>query len=350
MPLRPANPQHDADFTHGTEAGWEHRCRCASCTRAKATADNARATRRVLLDGDPGNEPLALVLVEPQLAALRAAVPDLTDADVALAVGVADRRAIRDALNGVPGHGAVLRRLARVAPADVYAATRTVPEAEVSFVVGQLAALGYPVEWQESRVGRPLAPFVRRPTTMGRAPVAALDAARLLLSATRERVATPAHGVTAEESAKASAVARAAGFHTPATYDDDGTLILNAIPGAGWERADQRAAVRLRIAATLMDADEIPTSASALALLATRTGATPFVLDKTIPVVASLLGPDGDPERLRATVAAWQTGELAPLLAALRLGLYLLTDKGLPRDHPDYLAYRDERTRERVAA
>jgi len=344
MPLRFANPLHATGFAHGTEAGYEHRCRCEPCTRAKASADNARAVRRALLDAPSRLDVLPLVLAPENLAALRAAVPDVTDAEVALALRTRPE-VIRRALNGEPGHDRALYGLATLTPADVYAATDTAPSAELTLAVGQLAALGYPVEWQETHGRVSLAAAVSAPAVMGRTSRAALRAVARLRARTGERVASERHGIAPADSAQAAAAARAAGYYPPATYDDDGRLILNAVPDSPHDRADQRAAVRLRVAAALLDAEDLPASE-----LATVTGATAFVLEKVIPVVTDLLGPYGDPDRLRETVAAWQAGALAPLLAALRLGLYTLRDKGLPRDHPDYIAYRDERAPHRLAA
>lgn len=345
MPMRFANPQHDADFTHSTEAGYEHRCRCAPCVRAKATAENARAARRALLDAPSRLDVLALVLAPENLTALRGAIPDLTDAELALTVR-SHPETIRRALNGEPGHETLLHSLATVGPDEVYTATDTCPEAEVALAVGQLAALGYPLEWQEAQTRMRLAASVRTPTTMGRARRAALRAVARLRTTTRERVADDRHGIAAHDSAQAAAAARAAGYYPPASYDDDGRLILNAIPDSPHDRADQRAAVRLRVAAIL--ADHPPLAGEKPADVERRIGASSFVLEKVAPVVASHLA-SGEPI-LRDTVAAWQAGEIAPLLAALRLGLYQLTDKGLPRDHPDYVAFRDEPVPARVAA
>jgi len=345
MPLRFANPLHDSNFTHCTEAGYEHRCRCEPCTRAKASAEKARAVRRALLGAPSWLDVLPLVLAPENLAALRAAVPDLTDAELALTVA-SSPEVIRRALNGEPGHERVLYALATVSPADVYSATDTVPEAEVALAVGQLAALGYPVAWQEARTRVHLAASVRTPTVMGRTRRASLRALARLREQTRERVASERHGISASDSAQAAAAARAAGYYPPASYDDDGRLILNAVPDSPHDRADQRAAVRLRVAAAL--ADNPPRDDEKSADVERRTGATPFVLEKVAPVVARLLA-SSDPA-LREIVAAWQAGELAPLLAALRLGLYRITDKGLPRDHPDYVAFRDEQAPHHLAA
>ncbi len=109
---------------------------------------------------------------------------------------------------------------------------------DVVVTVMRLQAQGYPIDWQEERVGWPLADLIDgAPTLLVEGVI--LDRLAHLVRCVGETMARPSHGgLTQSRIDEARADAAAAGYYPPAAYDDDGRLVPGAVEGHPWARAD----------------------------------------------------------------------------------------------------------------
>lgn len=199
--------------------------------------------------------------------------------------------------------------------------------------IGQLLALGYPLDWQAAALNVPpdvLRHALDHPTTHLE------PALRSLAALLGDRVAdTYTTGLNADRIAAAQAEATSRGYAPPAAYEEDGSLADPDYPAA-WCELEDRATRRLRLAYYMAQG-----IAGEEAVAHAR--ATTYDL-KTIRHGLVWL-PNGDGldleacwPRVRAIRAAmWdvEVGVLGPVAAAVELDLGLSRITKAQRLHPD---------------
>lgn len=200
-------------------------------------------------------------------------------------------------------------------------------------IVRTLQAQGFPIPWQERRVGADLAHLTIFPDD-DLIDADTLTRLRRLAARCGERMAVPDHMLTTAQITAARAEARRDGWYPSCAYDEDGNLDPRALPEHPWAVIDEVCARRLRVAAAIVAhpharggriADDVGVSRRSVA----RSRARANRLTAQDP---------GWVRKATDLVGAWERCDTPATLAALRLGL--IDAETVPPDHPDLAAFR----------
>ncbi|MEQ7008412.1 hypothetical protein ABN028_19760 [Actinopolymorpha sp. B17G11] len=344
MPRAQKDPSHP-DFPHGTDRGYWRGCKAGSPCPTTPTCANAhaRAVKKAKWRAAGILPPSAASRVDAQSArdhiARLLTYKGASEEAIARAAGLPSVT-----LNQIRNRGAkkLWRRTSEailaVTPAAVAAEVRLTPSAPYATKLRALGVLGYSVRWcsQRSGVNASEVALGRRPTITPRVRQA-LDA---LFDEISDRPATPADGIPQPIIDRTIREARAAGYHPPACYDDDGELILRAIPGHPWSLFDEQAARKLETLRSYL------TGFRTIAQAAEDAGVTEKEVQR-VAKAAGIAGLEGKPRRA-ATAAVLDVihdaddGHLDIVHAALKLGLLSPHATTAPKDHPGIEAYYAE--------
>lgn len=232
------------NLNHGTISAYTSgRCRCLPC------ADAASRSRRRHAAGvkDPEQE---IITINDGFAAHVNSLLEAAGSVYALSnlTGLAAHR-LRDMNKpGVTVRATTVKTLAAFTPHAVTTAVEEVngkarvPAARSQWLSGTLAALGYPVGWQNTQAGFKRLRTYSTSSHVLRSTERALEALHARL---RDRPATPADGLDPAQISRAKGYAARHGYFTPDCYDDDGTLNTRAIPGHAHEELDALSEHRL---------------------------------------------------------------------------------------------------------
>lgn len=225
------------DVKHGTASGYfVSHCRCTVC------GDYAARHRRRFDAGikDPAQE---IVTIEAGFAAHVRSLIAAAGSVHALSrvTGLAAHRLTNMGAPGTTVRAATVQILASHTPATVATAVEAfngkvrVDATRTHWLMGTLAALGYPKQWQKAAAGIPHARTETNATHVLRSTERAMEALHERL---RETPATEADGITRGSISRAKNFAASQGYYPPCSYDDDGTLNVRAIPGHAFGELD----------------------------------------------------------------------------------------------------------------
>ncbi len=350
------DPTHP-DFPHGEERGYRLGCRSVECGCAPASWRAGKIRRyRFETEGPIRTaSPDLCQRAADHIDSVVAATPGLTIGAALKAAG-AHRGGYRRAREGRISKATAEKMLALPigqAPAAF------VPREKVSLVIRQLQALGYPINWQEARVGRQIRHIAhgKRPGGGMYEKVDATIANKVYELARQigDREASAEDGLTQRQVTQAKTIARRAGFYPPICYDEDGTLDLRAIPGHPWHAADRVAEAHIDICRALVTRDEYgeyPTKKG----IGRKLGVDPRQVERAAERIGLWMrDPAREQEwaraRTRGLLREYDDGILDPVHFCLLTGYFVGKGGAFHKDHPGVIEYlAGQRSGDRRAA
>lgn len=337
------DPNHP-DFPHGTIVGGRRKCPCSPCRVAKNREDKRLAVLRERRGTSSRCAPAEVA--ERVVAHIKhlAEMPGFGYAAISESVGLSHSTA-----GAVVASGRVSPRAARAllsaTPAGVAKHSPWVPHSEVMFLLRTMQALGYPVAWQERKIGHVglLRLIVDREGKQERVDAKVGQKLRDLAREVGDRRATPGPDLPASSIAYALSMAKRHGYYPPAFYDEDGTLNWRSIPDHPWSVADEKAHRRIDLLRYVVRRDGFDMNNAEIAL---ATGETKREVERVVAQFKL-----GHTERRRPKRIAWLKAQLDafdgdadydPITFTLDVGLYTPDAPLIPTDHPGFLSWREE--------
>ena len=331
------DPKHP-DFPHGTALGRRRHCDCTPCRDAKYREDKRLHLQRLTTGSNRYASPEVTARVVAHLNHLNS-IPGVSLTMIGKWAGTSHSSAVRVMATGTVGPK-LAKQFLSITPAFAAAHARAVPRDEVVLKVHQMQALGYPIAWQQTQIGRPrcLYTLVNRTSETVEAPIA--HDVFELAARIGDRPANPGDGMTAAAINHAKGRARKAGYYPPACYNEDGTLDYRAIPDHPWSRADEQAHRKLDLLRALVKYDGFKDRPE----IAAELGRTDREAERLVAQYRLTLSESRRKKRLawlRGQFDRFDTDNVDPVLFALQIDLYEGT-RTFPLDHPGVVAWREQ--------
>jgi hypothetical protein len=342
-------PEQLAARPHGTATTYiNYWCRCLPCTEA-ATVCRKRS-RLGIVAADQTLVPMT----EPLLARLEALIEAAGSRHLFCKVtGLAPTQVGKMRKIDAQLRGSTVRILTEWTPATMREAAEReadcyVPAARTYWLMGTLAAMGYPIIWQHRQAGLWARRRNRADGVILRSTEQALESLHKRFSGEFARPGK--HGLTKGGIAHAKTYAAKNGFHPPFAYDDDMNLIERAIPGHPWAKMDELCAAKIMALHHMSTGMTTKAAAREVGLNQKTISGERFPHGLTyldgVSVRSGHVHLDYKASRDRIRQIAdvkhrWESGLIGPVTAYLELGLTLPeTGRGaLAADHPEYVEW-----------